>query len=78
MSSLQIPSDVDPLPQYDGWFTVLNRRQGVGYDLWRARRSRDGGTISYQFMRKWDLNGPGFLRPGVVSARGSGLPLFAA
>jgi hypothetical protein len=75
--SLQIPSDVDPHPEFDGWFTVLNRREAVAYDLWRARRSRDGGTISYQFMRKWDLNGPGFLVPGAVSARGSGLPLFA-
>lgn len=75
--SLLIPSDVDPRPAFDGWFTVLNRREAVGYDLWRARRSRDGSTISYQFMRKWDLNGPGFLRPGTVGARGSGLPLFA-
>jgi hypothetical protein len=77
VTTLMIPPDVDPHPEYDGWFTVLNRQQGVAYDLWRARRSRDGGTISYQFMRKWDLNGPGFLVPNTVSARGSGLPLFA-
>lgn len=77
VDSLVIPPDVDPLPQYDGWFTVLNRGEGVAYDLWRARRSRDSNTISYQFMRKWDLNGPGFQEPNTVSARGSGLPLFA-
>jgi len=75
--SLLIPPDESPLPQYDGWFTVLNRREGVAYDLWRARRAQDGGSISYQFMRRWDLNGPGFLAPNRVSARGSGLPLFA-
>jgi len=76
VSTLLIPPDVNPHPEYDGWFTVLNRAQGVGYDLWRARRSKDGTTISYQFMRKWDLNGAGFLVPNTVSARGSGLPLF--
>lgn len=77
ITSLIIPPDVDPLPQYDGWFTVLNRSEGVAYDLWRARRGRDTTTISYQFLRKWDLNGPGFQEPNTVSARGSGLPLFA-
>jgi hypothetical protein len=76
VSTLLIPPDVDPHPEYDGWFTVLNRQQSVAYDLWRARRSTDGSTISYQFMRKWNLNGAGFLVPNTVSARGSGLPLF--
>ena len=52
------------------------RTPAPAYDLWRARRE-DDGTISYQFMRKWDLDGPGFSQPYVVSARGSGLPLFA-
>jgi hypothetical protein len=77
VSVLDIPVDAHPQPQYDGWLTVLDRDSGVAYDLWRARRSPDGGVISYQFMRKWDLNGPGFLPPGTASARGSGLPLFA-
>ncbi len=78
VTSLLIPPNEDPLPQYDGWFTVLNRAQGVAYDLWRARRGGPNGeVISYQFMRKWDLNGPGFQQPDTVSARGSGLPLFA-
>ena len=50
--------------------------QPIAYDLWRARRE-DDGTISYNFMRKWDLDGSGFQAPQTVSARGSGLPLFA-
>jgi hypothetical protein len=78
VSSLLIPPGQDPLPQYDGWFTVLNRAQGVAYDLWRARRGGvNSDVISYQYMRKWDLNGPGYQQPDQVSARGSGLPLFA-
>lgn len=76
VTTLLVPPNAAPLPQYDGWFTILNRREGVGYDLWRARRG-DGNVISYQFMRKWSLSGPGFQTPNSVSARGSGLPLFA-
>jgi hypothetical protein len=73
--TLAIPADVDPDPLHDGWFTVLDQRTRTGYDLWRARRE-DDGTISYHFLRTWDLDGPGFNQPYVVSARGSGLPLF--
>ncbi|WP_028643313.1 hypothetical protein [Nocardioides sp. URHA0020] len=73
---LNIPSDVDPDPRYDGWFTIFDISKPIAYDLWRARRE-DDGTISYQFMRKWDLDGSGFQAPQTVSARGSGLPLFA-
>jgi hypothetical protein len=73
---LNIPSDVDPDPRYDGWFTVFDISKPVAYDLWRARRE-DDGTISYNFMRKWDLDGSGYQKPQSVSARGSGLPLFA-
>ena len=73
---LSIPSDVDPDPRFDGWFTVFDVSKPVAYDLWRARRE-DNGTISYNYMRKWDLNGPGYQKPYLSSARGSGLPLFA-
>ena len=73
---LSIPSDVDPDPRYDGWFTVFDVSEPVAYDLWRARRE-DDGSISYNYMRKWDLNGPGYQAPQMGSARGSGLPLFA-
>ncbi|MBC9733073.1 hypothetical protein [Nocardioides marmotae] len=73
---LDIPADIDPDPRYDGWFTILDSTESVAYDLWRARRE-DDGSISYHFMRKWDLDGPGYSPPHVVGARGSGLPLFA-
>ncbi|WP_309647331.1 hypothetical protein [Nocardioides sp.] len=73
---LNIPADVDPDPRYDGWFTIFDTTSSVAYDLWRARRESDG-SISYHFMREWDLNGTGYGAPQVVSARGSGLPLFA-
>jgi hypothetical protein len=81
VTSVTIPPDARPDPRFDGWFTVLNRGAGVAYDLWRARRS--GDVISYEYIKKWDLNGPGYSRPvaddpqHAVSARGSGLPLFA-
>lgn len=73
---LNIPDDVDPDPRYDGWFTVFDPTSSVAYDLWRARRE-DDDTISYNYMRKWDLDGPGFSEPYHEGARGSGLPLFA-
>lgn len=77
VTMLNIPVDAAPQPQFDGWFTVIDRAAGVAYDLWRARRSVDRQVVSYQFMRKWSLNGLGFQAPDNVSARGSGLPLFA-
>ena len=59
---LNIPADVDPDPRYDGWYTVFDTSSSVAYDLWRARRE-DDDTISYNYMRKWDLDGPGFSEP---------------
>lgn len=73
--TLDIPEGVNPNPLFDGWFTVFEPDTRTAYDLWRARRE-DDGTISYHFMRTWGLDGPGFNQPYVVSARGSGLPLF--
>lgn len=75
-TTLSIPDDVDPDPRYDGWYTVFDTSASVAYDLWRARRE-DDDTISYNYMRKWDLNGPGYSPPWTEGARGSGLPLFA-
>ena len=69
------PGDA-PNPSYDGWMTVVDTTARVARDFWRARRERDG-SISYQFIKTWNLDGPGFQAPGGVSARGSGLPLFA-
>ena len=74
INSLPVPVGDDPHPEFDGWYTVLDRRAGIEYDFWRARRGTNTTTLSYQFMREWDLNGPGFLVPNEVSARGSGLP----
>jgi hypothetical protein len=74
--TLDIPTDVDPDPLYDGWFTIFEPSTRTAYDLWRARRE-DDGSISYHFMRTWNLDGPGFNQPYLVGARGSGLPLFA-
>ncbi len=76
LRTLSIPPGANPDPRYDGWFTVIDRARAAAWDLWRARRQQDG-AISFQFVRRWDLNGPGYLAPGRVSARGSGLPLFA-
>lgn len=72
---LPIPRTGYPKPQYDGWLTVIDSASGFAYDFWRARLS--GSTMTYQFMRRWNLSGPGFLPPGYPGARGSGLPLFA-
>jgi len=81
-SSLSVPANTTPDPRYDGWLSVIDRENGMGYDFWRARREGDG-TISYQFGKAWTLDGPGFSKPvsvdpeRAVGARGSGLPLFA-
>ncbi len=80
--SLRIPANTTPDPRFDGWLSVIDRENGMGYDFWRARREGDG-TISYQFGKAWTLDGPGFSKPvGIdperaVGARGSGLPMFA-
>ena len=82
LSRAMIPPGINPDPRYDGWLTVIERGAGVAYDFWRARRQADG-SISYQYVKRWNLNGPGFSRPSsvnaqnAVAARGSGLPLFA-
>ena len=73
---LTIPANTDPDPRYDGWFSVIAPGTDAAYDLWRARRQADG-WISYQYLKHWRLDGPGFQPPNNVSARGSGLPLFA-
>jgi hypothetical protein len=77
LPSLPIESSSFPKPQYDGWLTVLNQATGSAYDFWRARYNAVSSTLTYQFVRRWDLNGAGFLAPNYVGARGSGLPLFA-
>jgi len=81
VKTLRVASGTEPFPEYDGWYSVIDQSAGVGYDMWRARRI--GDVISYQFIKRWRLDGPGFSPPATedpvsaVSARGSGLPLFA-
>lgn len=81
-ATLALPPETRPDPRFDGWLSVIDRTNGVGYDFWRARRQSDD-TISYQYAKTWQLDGPGFSRPvsedpqRAAGARGSGLPLFA-
>jgi hypothetical protein len=74
-NELQVPADISPDPRYDGWFTIIDTDGKYAYDLWRGRRESND-SISYQFARRWALDGPGFSAPQIVGARGSGLPLF--
>jgi hypothetical protein len=81
VKTLRVAPGIKPFPEFDGWYSVIDQSAGVGYDLWRARRV--GDVISYQFIKRWLLDGPGFSPPATedpvaaVGARGSGLPLFA-
>ncbi|MFN8152042.1 MAG: hypothetical protein U0R24_13075 [Solirubrobacterales bacterium] len=75
-TSIIIPLDACPDPRFDGWMTVLDTSARVAYDYWRARCEADG-SISYHYVKAWELDGLGFQDPTGVSARGSGLPLFA-
>jgi hypothetical protein len=74
--SLPIPNGIFPQPRYDGPLVVENPQTGIAYAMWRARRGT-GNVMSYQFMRRWTLNGPGYQQPNSVSTIGSGLPSFA-
>ena len=76
LSSVTIPPDACPDPRYDGWMTALDTRAQIAYDFWRGRCEADG-SLSYHYVKAWALDGPGFQPPTEVSARGSGLPLFA-
>ena len=76
VTTLTIPPDACPDPQFDGWMTVLDTDVRLAYDLWRARCEADG-SLSYHYLKSWELDGPGYQAPTGVSARGSGLPLFA-
>jgi hypothetical protein len=76
LTTLPIPADVNPDPRSDGWFTVVDSATGQAYDFWRARRQANG-AISYAYVKKWSVDGSGYQAPYEVSARGSGLPLFA-
>ncbi|MEZ5154738.1 MAG: hypothetical protein R2718_01380 [Solirubrobacterales bacterium] len=76
IESITIPPDACPDPRYDGWMTALDVGARIAYDFWRGRCEADG-SLSYHYVKAWQLDGPGFQQPTGVSARGSGLPLFA-
>lgn len=76
VTSITIPADACPDPRYDGWMTALDTRAQIAYDFWRGRCEADG-SLSYHYVKAWALDGPGYQPPTGVSARGSGLPLFA-
>ncbi|MFN8112983.1 MAG: hypothetical protein U0R51_07265 [Solirubrobacterales bacterium] len=76
VDSITIPADACPDPRYDGWMTALDVSARIAYDFWRGRCEADG-SLSYHYVKAWPLDGPGFQQPTGVSARGSGLPLFA-
>jgi hypothetical protein len=76
LSSVTIPPDACPDPRYDGWMTALDTSAQIAYDFWRGRCEADG-SLSYHYVKAWALDGPGFQQPTGVSARGSGMPLFA-
>jgi hypothetical protein len=79
LHSLLMPGGTSPDPRFDGWLSVIDSGIGYGYDLWRARRQVDG-SISFQYVKRWKLSGPGYSSPhaaDAAGARGSGLPLFA-
>lgn len=76
VTSVVIPLDACPDPRYDGWMTVIDTTTRSAYDFWRGRCEADG-SLSYHYVKRWELDGPGFQELYGVSARGSGLPLFA-
>lgn len=76
VTSVTIPADACPDPRYDGWMTAIDNETRTALDFWRGRCEADG-SLSYHYVKRWDLDGPGFQEPLEVSARGSGLPLFA-
>ncbi len=76
VTSISIPTSAAPDPRFDGWMTTIDTGERVARDFWRARREPNG-TISYHYVKAWNLDGRGYQAPGGVSARGSGLPLFA-
>ena len=76
VTAVTIPPDACPDPRYDGWMTAIDTTTRTALDFWRGRCEADG-SLSYHYVKRWDLDGPGFQAPLEVSARGSGLPLFA-
>ena len=65
---LPVPADVSPDPRYDGWFSIIDKDGRYVYDLWRGRREANG-SISYQYMRRWALDGLGLCFRALIDVR---------
>lgn len=80
-STLRLPADLVSDSGHDGWIILIDQSTDTVWDLWRSRKV--GNTLSFEFVRKWALDGDGVGIPAsrepnrVPSVRGSGLPLLA-
>lgn len=80
-STLRLPADLVSDSGHDGWIILVDQSTDTVWDLWRSRKV--GSTLSFEFVRKWRLDGDGVGVPAsrepnrVPSVRGSGLPLLA-
>jgi len=78
---LRLPADLVADSGHDGWIVLVDESSDTVWDLWRARKV--GSTLSFEFVRKWQLDGEGVGVPvtrepdRVPSVRGSGLPMLA-
>lgn len=78
---MRLGNDLQADSAHDGWLVLVDQSTNTAYDLWRARRV--GSTLSFEFFRKWTLDGDGVAVPAtrepdrVPSVRGSGLPMLA-
>lgn len=79
--TLRLGNDLVSDSGHDGWIVLVDQSTDTAWDLWRARRV--GNTLSFEFVRKWSLEGDGVGTPvnsepnRLPSVRGSGLPMLA-
>jgi hypothetical protein len=80
-SQLRLPADLVSDSGHDGWIILVDQSTNTVWDLWRARNVNN--TLSFAFVRKWQLDGEGIGQPAsrepnrIPSVRGSGLPMLA-
>jgi hypothetical protein len=78
---LRLPADLIADSGHDGWIILVDQSTDTVWDLWRSRKV--GNTLSFEFVRKWALDGDGIGVPAsrepnrIPSVRGSGLPMLA-
>lgn len=59
--TLRLGNDLVADSAHDGWIVLVDQSTDTVWDLWRARRV--GSTVSFEFVRKWSLDGEG-VEPG--------------